>query len=182
MLQATAKAAHEHGVSCKEHMKKLVLILVFALQGCGVYECIDMNFERETKPIDQDFNVVLEFQDKTMSKIVQCEEYYDAICAERGNYWAIREVGTESENRVSSFEFIDSELGVVKIPLPSCSDMVKGKNIPLKSVMPRIDGKTYWLKSTDGLQQVYKAATPKGEPEKTVKVKLSLEIDNVPLK
>jgi len=27
-------------------MKKLLLISVFALQSCGVYECIDMQFER----------------------------------------------------------------------------------------------------------------------------------------
>ena len=163
-------------------MKKFILISVFLLQGCGVYQCIDTNFERATKSIDQEFNVELEFQDKSMSKIVHCDEYYDAVCAERGNYWAIREVGTESLYRGSSFEFNDSELGSVKIPLPNCSDMVKGKNIPLNHILPIIGGETYWLKSSAGMQRVYEAATPKGEPVKAVAVKLSIEINNVPLK
>lgn len=154
---------------------------MIALQGCGVYECIDMNFEREIKSIDQKFIVALEFQDTKMSRIIQCEEYYDAMCAERGNYWAVREVGTKSKYRGSSFEFTDSELGPVKIPVPNCSDMVKAKDIPLNHILPKIDGKTYWLKSSDGRQRIYKAATPKGKPEKTVTVNLSVEINNVPL-
>ena len=163
-------------------MKKLLLMSVFVLQSCGVYECIDMQFERVSKPIDQAFVVSLEFQDTKISKIVQCEEYYDAMCAERGNFWAIREVGTESQYRGSAFEFSDRALGNIKIPLPKCSDMVKEKTISLKSLMPEIEGKTYHLESSAGRHKIYKALAPVGKPAIIQNIELSMAINNVPIR
>ena len=71
-------------------MKRIVVILIaLALEGCGIYECVDAKFLRETKPIEKAFNVELKFNEKSMNMLIKCEKYYDAMCAERGNYWAL---------------------------------------------------------------------------------------------
>ncbi len=141
-----------------------------------------MQFERATKPIDQAFEISLRFQDTKVSKIVQCEEYYDAMCAERGNFWAIREVGTESQYRGSAFEFSDLALGDIKMPLPKCRDMVKEETISLKSLMPEINGKTYQLESSAGRHKTYKALAPVGKPAPIQTIELSMVINNVSIR
>jgi hypothetical protein len=143
-------------------MKKLLLLSVIALNGCSVFECIDMKFEREPKPINETVTVNLTFQEQEMSIEVKCEEYYDALCAERGNYWEIREVGSEKAGQVSSFKFNDAELGEIEISIPLCGDMLKGREIPLKHILPKINGETYWLVGTgngDGKYQTSKYMT-----------------------
>ncbi len=97
-----------------------------------VCECIDMKCEREVKPIDKTFDVTLEYQDSKMRVNRKCEEYYDAMCAECGNYWTVREVGFESQYQTSKFQFADAKLGGIESPVPSCRDMVNGREQVVK--------------------------------------------------
>ena len=168
-------------LTSRNAMKKYLILIIFALQGCGVYECIDMNFARKSRPIDKVFNVELEFQGRKMSKQVRCEEYYDAMCTERGNYWAMREVGIKSQYTVSTFQFIDNKLGEIEIPTPSCNDMVKGRTIHLKNLLPKISGETYWLISSSGDFRTYRATMPNVNPEKKVNINLTLKVNGVPI-
>ncbi len=139
-------------------MKKLLTIFILlALHGCGVYECIDTKFTRETNPIEQQFTVKLEFEGETMIMPIECEEYYDSLCAERGNYWAIRETGKESEYQRSSFQFKNLPLGQVEVPVPRCSDMVRGKKTPLDHIILRIEGEPFWLSASNGIKRTYKS-------------------------
>ena len=159
-------------------MKRLSTILILLLlQGCGVYECIDTNVVRESKPIEQQFIVKLQFEGKTMSMPIKCEEYYDSMCAERGNYWAIREIGKKSQYQTSSFHFRSNSLGQVEVPIPRCSDMARGKKTPLDHIVLRIEGEPFWLSSSNGSKRTYKSRkTPSGE-QKTVAIDLMLSVN-----
>lgn len=163
-------------------MKKYLPIILISLQGCGVLECIDSKFEREAKPIDKKFVVNLNYRDmETQTKVIHCEEYYDAMCAERGNYWAIREVGLKNQYQTSSFKFIDAELGSIKYPVPTCQTLVENKKLSYKNLLPQIAEQTYFLKSSSGNQRTYATPKRKGVAQKEIQVELTVTINNVPL-
>ena len=165
------------------NLKRVPLFILLALPGCGVLECVDEKFEREVKPIDQSFLIELEFQNREMMSMqIQCEEYYDAMCAERGNYWAIREVGFENEYKTSAFQFTDSQFGDVKIPIPKCSDMVRGKKTPLEYILPTIAGDTYWLTSSKGNVHTYSTSKALTNRVNTLTVELTMKVNHVPIK
>src|SRR5262245_10520924 len=113
-------------------MKIILLSLLIALPGCGLYECIDMRFPRRVKPIGEVFDIQLELQQQSFAMQVRCEEYYDAMCAERGNYWSVREVGYVSDFQTSAFRFTDDKLGEIEVPIPRCVDMARGRQTPLE--------------------------------------------------
>ena len=163
-------------------MKKLLLLLVIVLNGCGVYECIDMKFERDPKPIDETVTVVLTFQDKKMTMEVKCEEYYDALCAVRGNYWAVREVGSEKAGQTSSFKFNDSELGAVEISIPRCGDILKNREVPIKHILPKINGEIYWFVGTENGVGKYQTSKYMTKTVKEAYFNLSMSINGVELK
>ena len=163
-------------------MNKLLLLSVFALNGCGVLECIDTKFERDPKPIDEIVSVSVTFQEKEMSMELKCEEYYDALCAERGNYWDVREVGSEKAGQTSSFRFKDAELGEVVISVPLCGHMLEGREIPLKHVLPKINGETYWLVGTENGVGKYRTSKYMTEPVKEAHFNLSMSVNGKQLK
>ena len=163
-------------------MKKLLLLSMIVLSGCGVYECIDMKVEREPKPIDKTIIVGLAFQEQEMSMELKCEEYYDALCAERGNYWDVREVGSEKSGQTSSFKFTDPKLGNVEVSVPWCGDIVKGRMIPLKHILPKINGETYWLVSTENGVGKYQTSKHMSKTVKEAYFNLSMSINGVQLK
>ncbi len=117
-----------------------------------------------------------------MSMNVQYEDYYDTICAERGNYWSIREVGSKSQYQTSKFKFTDAKLEKVEIPIPSCRDMVNGKEYSLQDIVPQINGDNYWLQSCDGTVCTFLTTKYKNQEPKTVVVNWSLKVNNKPLK
>lgn len=164
-------------------MKSVIIIFIaLALEGCGIYECVDEKFVRETKPIEQEFNVELMLNETSWNMIIKCEEYYDAMCAERGNYWAIREVGYKSQYQTSIFKISDHDLGQVEVPIPKCTDMVKGRETPLKHLVLKIGGENYWLQSSTGNKRIYKPSKQSPKGEHSVEVDLLLKVNNVPIK
>ena len=163
-------------------VKKLLFLSVIALSGCGVYECIDVKFERDPKPINEVVTVDLTFQNQEMSMEVKCEEYYDSLCAERGNYWAVREVGTEKSGQTSSFKFNDPELGDVEVSIPRCGDMLKGRETPIKHILPKINGEIYWLVGTENGVGKYQTSKYMTKTVKEAHFNLSMSINGVELK
>ncbi len=163
-------------------MKNLLLLSVIALNGCGVIECIDNKFERDPKPINETVTVSLTFQEKELSMEVKCEEYYDAMCAERGNYWAVREAGFENDGQTSSFRFTDPELGNVEVSIPRCGDMLKGRDIPLEYILPEINGDTYWLVGMENGIGIYRTSEYLTKIVKEAHIHLTMSINDVALK
>jgi hypothetical protein len=162
-------------------MKKLIISLVLLIQGCGVYECIDMKFSRTPEPIDKVYNIDLKFNDTKMNMGIQCEKYYEAMCAERGNYWTLREVGKEKYFETSNFKFIDPKLGSVSIPIPNCSDMVNDRTTSLNYIIPKINGESYWLKSSNKNIRTLSTGSNhfnKNEPIKTITVDWELKVND----
>jgi hypothetical protein len=163
-------------------MNKIIFIFVaLVLQGCGAIECIDSQFSREVRPIDQEFNIELRFQEKNMNMSIRCEEYYDSMCAERGNYWTIREVGKTSQYQTSKFLFYDNELGEVEVPIPQCSNMVRGKKTPLEHIVLKINGENYWLVSSEGNKHTYRPSQSSRSQGQTLTLKLNLEVNGEPI-
>ena len=163
-------------------MKKLLILSAILLSGCGVYECIDMRFERDPKPINKTIMVSVNFNDQHQNMEIKCEEYYDALCAERGNYWAVREVGSEKSGQTSSFVFNDPDLGKVEVSVPLCGDMLKGREIPLKHILPKINGETYWLVGSENGVGKYRTSKYLTESVKEASFNLQMSINGVQLK
>ena len=156
-------------------MKKIALLAAILLQGCGAIECLDAKVDRPVISIEREFAVEFEFQNRRMTTKIKCEKYYDAICAERGNFWAIREVGQKSEYDRGDFEFSDGDLGKVQFPFPLCKNMVTGEKEPLAYFVPRIEGEPYWLRGSDGDIRTY------GSGKKALKARVSIKVDGVPI-
>ena len=128
-------------------MRNTFFIFLLVIQGCSAISCIDAQIPRHTRAIDKEFNVELLFNGKSMKMVVHCEEYYDAMCAARGNSWNIREVGMDVWFKASTFSFNDSAIGDVEIPAPRCVDMVSG-DMYGNHFFPKINGAVYWVKSS----------------------------------
>jgi hypothetical protein len=158
---------------------QLLIIAALFLQGCGVYECIDTIIPRSVRPIDQPIAIEIEFNDQVMSMTVHCEEYYEAMCSERGNSWSVREVGLESYNETSKFQFTDTVLGIVEIPIPNCENVVRGKVTPLNHIVIRINGEPYWLTSSEGNTRILQSNRYANTAQKSVQVTWSMRVNGV---
>ncbi len=160
-------------------MKILTTIfLLLLLQGCGVYECIDSKFVRETKPIHQQFIVKLQIEGETLSMPIECEKYYDSMCAERGNYWAVREVGKTSQYQTSSFHFRSNNLGLIEVPIPQCSNMARGRKTPLNHIVIKIEDEPFWLSSSNGTERTYKSRKVPDEQKKVATINMALSVND----
>lgn len=88
------------------------------ISSCGVVECLDSQFEREPIPLKDESLFEVTFPNGvTKSHIIKCEKYYDAICAERGNSWKIREVGKTGSYKQSHIPVLTDGF---EIELPTC--------------------------------------------------------------
>ena len=160
-------------------VKKLV-IFIFCnfLSGCMVYECIDELFPRAPKPIDDEFIVELKYNERdVVKKKMVCEEYYDAICAERGNFWTVREVGREFVYQSSVIEVHDSAIGNIIFPLPLCTELVQIPNIIFGLPKIRIDGIPYGPKHSDGKFHTYQSYPGFSPTVNTVVLNFDLKIN-----
>ncbi|BBE50119.1 hypothetical protein OYT1_ch0552 [Ferriphaselus amnicola] len=159
----------------------LTILTIITLGGCGISECLDSKIVRPTKPVNKDFNIQLILNGKSMSMNVRCEEYYEAMCNERGNYWSLREVGKDHESQTSIFSTSDSRLGQVEFPVPDCRSMVRNGRLTLSDKLITINNEPYWLKSSKGNRRTFKSSTRPNYETKVVDVDLQLKINDVPI-
>ncbi|TLX45075.1 hypothetical protein C1E24_20875 [Pseudoalteromonas phenolica] len=108
-------------------LRFLVLFFVLVLtSSCGVIECVDSQFERESVAIDGEsgFEVVFSNGESKFHSI-KCEKYYDSMCAERGNSWRTREVGKSGEYKRSYMPVSDKSGIAFELELPNCEKLIK---------------------------------------------------------
>ena len=158
-------------------MRRSAIWSVILLQGCGVVPCIDAQVERAPQPINEPYVVRLYLQGHDFTKTIHCEEYYDAMCAERGNYWSVREVGAESQYEISTFDVHESSVGRIEVPVPSCTSLFKNQLPSLKQVMPKINGQHYRLIASDGYARTYDPVGANGDPKNSVDLELSMSVN-----
>ncbi|TWX64214.1 hypothetical protein [Colwellia sp. C1TZA3] len=162
-------------------MRNSLILIVFLLSGCGAIECLDSQFERE--PIQIEGNNIIEFQYKdeaAIKKNMKCEKFYDAMCAERGNYWAVREVGFKRKYRTSKIEFFANGIGNVKISQPTCDDLIENKKITLESLNVTIDGSHYYFNKTiDGIHHYKTSENIKNKPVKYAELDFELRVNGL---
>ena len=160
----------------------LTVITISLLTGCGVYECIDETFIREPITIQPAFAIELRLNKQRVEKQVVCEHYYDAMCAERGNFWAFREKGFKHLGQTSKFVISDPELGTIELGIPPCQEMARGRPYPLKYVILTIKGEKYWLESSTGNLRTYATSTAhRDSVKKTAILHLDLLVNGQPL-
>ena len=112
-------------------MEKLLRFLIIFLTSifitsCGVIECVDSKFERESLALDGESLFEIIFEDgKSKSHLIKCEKYYDAICAERGNSWRIREVGKSGAHKRSYLPITNKSNVAYDLVLPNCEKIIK---------------------------------------------------------
>jgi hypothetical protein len=124
----------------------LAFLSIAALSGCGVTECIDATFPRPSERLPGSHTVEIKYKDQAeITATVTCERYYDAMCAERGNYWDTREIGTNDPSSLVRFMTInDPDLGKVEIARPSC-ELFKGPVPQEFKPMILIGGESYFF-------------------------------------
>jgi hypothetical protein len=165
-------------------MKTLAIaaVLITLLSSCGVIECIDHQIDRDPVAIPDPYVVDLEFKDHPKySMTVYCERYYDSMCAERANYWAIREVGKTSQYETSAFSISDPVLGEFVVPIPACSEVIKNKEIPLNHIVLNVDGKSMWLRGSEGDMRTYQTGSQANRVPEEIQVRLNLYVNGTRL-
>ena len=120
-----------------------IFITSIFLSACGVIECVDSQFERQSIAIDgESFFEILLADGKSISYAIKCEKYYDSMCAERGNSWQIREVGKSNEYKRSYLPITSESKVSYDLELPSCEEIIK-----LNSIVKMKDMSVVWNKN-----------------------------------
>ena len=156
----------------------IIALLSFSLCGC-VVECIQAKIDRPALPIPGNHVAELRVAGlEPIRKTITCEKYYDAICAERGNYWTVREVGTADESSPSRMSVEIGGIGKVEVLMPACKALVGHQPSSLKMPIIYIDGHSYFYAGTDGPFQIYKKAGKKvTEQETTIRIQFQFFVD-----
>lgn len=128
-----------------------VLLSIAALTGCGVAECIDATIPRPSQRLPGSHVIEIEYKAQSaITATVTCEKYYDAMCAERGNYWSTREVGTTDPPSLVRFIAVnDADLGEIEIPRFGC-ELFNGPAPQEFWPFIRVNGETYFYSSETG--------------------------------
>ena len=163
------------------------LALLAVLAGCmasyQTVQCIDAQFDREPRPLDKTHFIELVVDGESRSIEVTCEEYYDAMCSVRGNYWAIRRVGTESQYDHGSFLVEHPQFGLLEVPVPSCSDLTLQQEISLDHLVISTDGENkYWLKESNGDNRTYTSWNHGTKPGDTMRFSMSMTVNGQPVR
>lgn len=104
----------------------VIFITSIFITSCGVIECVDSQFEREPVAIEGEYLFDITFDDnRSTFHAIKCEKYYDAICAERGNSWRIREVGKLNAYKRSALPVSSDSNTQYDLILPNCEKMIK---------------------------------------------------------
>ncbi len=160
------------------YFRTLAFLGLPVLGGCGVFECLDAQFERDPKPIQQVFVVELALDGTRHHQVIQCEEYYDAMCSERGNYWTSRRTGTQSRNDDGHFNVAHERLGPLSISVPSCADMTSRRQTPLANLIFFAEGNNrYLLIRSDGELRTYRAWDHGSKPGDILQIPLSMSVN-----
>jgi hypothetical protein len=105
------------------------------------------------------------------------------MCAERGNFWAIREVGLKKYFQSSEIEISDDKIGMIKFPVPPSDDLVSGKSTPLGHLPLNINGKIYWYKASNGNKHTYfRPAMHNNGVDESLTLEFTLKANGVVLK
>lgn len=133
-----------------------VLLSIAALAGCGVAECIDATIPRPSQRLPGSHEIEITYKNQAaITATITCEKYYDAICAERGNHWSTREVGTSDPPSLVRFIDIDDPgLGEIQIPRFGC-ELFKGPAPQEFWPFIRVNGETYFYSSETGEGYVF---------------------------
>ena len=137
----------------------VVVLLSLANAGCLTMlmsaNCFDAGRDRNPRAMNGYFVVELRYRDQEpLLSDIHCEEYYDAMCSERGNYWSWREVGTANGSQRSMVTVFDPETGEIIVGLPTCKSLVGGEpdltiNGELRSRDSRFVVSAEFLESSD---------------------------------
>jgi hypothetical protein len=167
------------------------------LSGCGLIECIDTQIERKPIPIDKKLLFDLSIVDQPDTSIeVVCEKFYDSMCAERGNYWSIRQTGLKSSFGSSSVKLKNDNETSYELEFPHCKKLVTDKEITLKDTRivwgrekvkveafgenGKIEswlGKSFRYLSSQGAVHKYKYGGYKGAPLEIIEFEFSIYLN-----
>lgn len=103
----------------------MLLPVTLLLSACGVLECVDKQIPRQPVPLAKEYRFELHIAGAApMVHTIRCEEFYSASCSERGNYWAVREVGQQRKTDRSTFRFKHSSGKEYDLELPTCGELI----------------------------------------------------------
>jgi hypothetical protein len=164
-------------------MRTFVVFATLVLNGCGAIPCVDSKFGRRAEPIPGNHTASLAVPGlENANRMFSCERYYDAMCASRGNYWAIREIGTRDHHSPSSISTEIDGIGIFAIDLPLCKNIVEGRPTDLSHLSVKINGDAYYFIRRNGPEYTYKKIGPAGAPQPEVNVNFALLIDGAEVK
>ena len=150
----------------------IALLLSVPLAGCmsaiTAGNCLDALVPRSTTPVVPVHVFELKYKDRATTSVrIACENYYDAMCAARGNQWSVREIGSKVHHSVVKFVTVhDEKLGTIEIARPSCE--VWAPATPDKAIsLVRINGELYNFVSTGASGHRYSRNefTNRGKPQ-----------------
>lgn len=138
----------------------LALLLPVLLAGCmsaiTAGNCLDALVPRGTTPVVPVHVFELKYKNRTSTSVrIACENYYDAMCAARGNQWSVREIGSTVHHSAVKFLSVhDEQLGTIEIARPSCE--VWAQVTPERMIsLVRINGEHYNFVSNGASGYVY---------------------------
>ncbi len=138
----------------------VALLMPGLLAGCmsaiSAGNCLDALVPRGTTPVLPVHVFELKYKDQASTSVrIACENYYDAMCAARGNQWSVREIGSTVSPYVVKFLTVhDEQLGTIEIARPSCE--VWGQATPERMISwVRINGEHYNFVSNGSSGYVY---------------------------
>lgn len=149
-----------------------------ALSGCMSASCLDASIERSPRTIPGENRLEFHVGDDIKVKTFTCEEYYDAHCSVRGNWWSIRETGTQNSGSPSRTTFNDVQGHVLTITTPNCRHIITNRPLNPSHVFIEIDGRNYFYKGTVNNERVYQLASQHpSEEAATVSIKLDIYVN-----
>jgi len=124
-----------------------------------IVNSIDASIERKVQPDSGHYVVTLCYENqKPIEKVLRFERYYDAQCSVRGNYWAWRQVGKQTDYQSdNSIEIKDKKLGVIQFPIPNAETLKTEKwpTQPLRTLL--VNRISYFYVTSKGGKHIYKA-------------------------
>ncbi|HEY0968198.1 MAG TPA: hypothetical protein VGD88_12475 [Opitutaceae bacterium] len=155
----------------------LLLLQSGCLSTIALVNGVDASISRDVRsdPGSYAIQLVYDGREPTIANL-KCEQYYEAQASTRGNYWAWREVGTQSQYQAKEITLVDERMGSITFSMPTCDDLKRGswKGGPLLVV--HVDGQPYFHVRSIGDIHTYK---PTGRVQESLylNLKYTLEIE-----
>lgn len=161
----------------------LFILVSSLLTGClstiALVNGVDGSIPRQTQPDDGFYAIRLIYEEQeAFVTQLRCERYYDAQASTRGNYWAWREAGKESQYQNQEIIAMDGRLGRIRFPIPTCGDLKSGSWSGGPLLVIHVEDAPYFYVRTTGLSHIYKPHL--GEAESSfIALRYRLEITYV---